>query len=140
MGYVYCVKINTLSFITTNPKKKGLANYLSITCSSSSCDFSFTTYSSHHVNKPNTPGIKPFDVNARCIVAFREIGKGYNAIEKCFGLMNCLPSMDITSFTEMNKNIESYRSVAKDSMENAAKELRDMFFLILQNGCHLREY
>ena len=33
--------------------------------------------------------------------------------------------MDITSFTEMNKNIgESYRSVAKESMENAAKELR----------------
>ena len=75
-----------LKFYIDQSKKKGLANYLSITCSSSSCDFSFTTYSSHHVNKPNTPGTKPFDVNARCIVAFREIGKGYNGIEKCRGI------------------------------------------------------
>ena len=84
-----------LNFYNDQSKKKGFANYLSITCSSSSCDFSFTTYSIHHVNKPNTPGTKPFGVIARCIVAFREIGKGYNSIEKCFGLMNCLPSMDI---------------------------------------------
>ena len=42
--------------------KKGLPNCIAITCSE--CNFSYSTYSSKEVNKPNTPGKKPFDVNA----------------------------------------------------------------------------
>ena len=73
-------------------KKRGLSNCIVITCSE--CNFSYSTYSSKNVNKPNTPGKEPFDVNARCIIAFREIGKGFNAIEFFFGLMNCVPPMN----------------------------------------------
>ena len=104
-------------------KKKGLPTCIAITCSE--CNFSYSTYSSKKVNKPNTPGKKPFDVNARCIIAFREIGKGFNAIENNFGLMNCVPPMNSKSFSEMNKSIaDSYYFVAKESMQNAAKDLR----------------
>ena len=46
-------------------------------------------------------------------------------MENFFSLINYLSSMDVASFTDMNKKIaESCWTVAKDSMENAAKELR----------------
>ena len=50
------------------PKKKGLSNCIVITCSE--CNFSYSTYSSQNINKPNKPGKQSFDVNARCIIAF----------------------------------------------------------------------
>ena len=51
-------------------------------CSGSDCNFVYTTYSSKHVNRESTPGQNPFDINARAIIGFREIGKGHSATWK----------------------------------------------------------
>ena len=104
-------------------KKKGLANHIEIRCGS--CGYWYRIYTSKEVHHPNTPGQKPFDVNARRIIAFRESGRGHSAIETFCGVMNCAPPMTDQSFNDMNKEIAtSYRNVANVSMQNAAKELR----------------
>ena len=104
-------------------KKKGLANHIEIRCGS--CGYCYSIYTSKEVHHPNTPGQKPFDVNARCIIAFRGSGRGHSAIGTFCGVMNCAPPMTDQSFNDMNKEIAaSYRNVANVSMQNAAKELR----------------
>ena len=57
-------------------QKKGLANLLQIGCSTSDCDFVYSTYNSKTINHQSTPGQNPFDVNSRAFIDFREIGKG----------------------------------------------------------------
>ena len=64
------------------------------------------------------PGQKSFDINAR---AFREIGRGYCAMEKAFSILNCSPPANMKPFNEMQKDISnSYCAVAKQSMIDVA--------------------
>ena len=72
---------NDLVFSNKVSQKKGLANFLQIDCSDSDCHFVYTIYSSKHVNRESTPGQNPFDINARAIIGYREIGKGHSAIQ-----------------------------------------------------------
>ena len=126
---------NDLLFSNKVSQKKGLANFLQIDCSDSDCNFVYTTYSSKHVNRESTPGRNPFDINARAIIGFREIGKGHSAMERLFSLMNFLPVMGKDSFHEMNKEIAgSYSKVAKGCMLEAANELPWRSRFIMQCG------
>ena len=60
-----------LEFCNNISKKKGLANCLEIKCKAAGCNFLYSTYSSKRVNKKNYhAGLKPFDINARSIIAF----------------------------------------------------------------------
>ena len=103
-------------------QKKGLGNLIQIHCNS--CEFVYNTYTSKHINRQQVPGQNPFDINARAVVAFREIGKGHSAIDTLFGLMNFIPVMHKDSFSAMNKDVAlSYSKVARSSMLEAAKEL-----------------
>ena len=103
-------------------QKKGLANFIQINCNS--CEFVYNTYTSKHINRQQVPGQNPFDINARAVVAFREIGKGHSAIDTLFGLMNFIPVMHKDSFSAMNKDVAvSYSKVARSSMLEAANEL-----------------
>ena len=45
------------------------------------CNWLSELYSSREIEQNNTPGSNPFDINIRTIMAFREIGKGYSALE-----------------------------------------------------------
>ena len=84
----------------------------------------YNLYSSKQVVREGLPGKFPFDINARAIVAFREIGKGHSTMENLFGFMNFLPVMGKDSFSEMNKDIAvSYSKVAKGCMLEAANEV-----------------
>ena len=80
-----CPKCKENSLVLSNKvsQKKGLANLLQINCSSSDCDFVYSTCSKT-INHQSTPGQNPFDVNARAIIGFREIGKGFREIGKGF--------------------------------------------------------
>ena len=135
-----CPKCKENGLVLSNKvsQKKGLANLLQIDCSSSDCDFVYSTYSSKIINHQSTPGQNPFDVNARAILGlkeigkgfreigkgFREIGKGHTAMEQLFGLMNFLPVTGKDSFQQMNDDIAaSYSKVAKQCMIEAANEL-----------------
>ena len=116
-------KSTQLKFSNNISMKKGLANYIEITCTS--CDYFYSTYSSNRIDKPKQSGPNPFDVNARSIIACRVIGKGHTAMETFFGYMNCTSPMAYCSFTAMNHEIAScYANVASESTHQAVREIR----------------
>ena len=85
--------LRELQFTNNILKKKGLANCIEIKCLSTSCNFFYTTYTSNRVSKNNKSGPDTFDVNARSVIAFREIGKGHTAMETFFWIYElCSPN------------------------------------------------
>ena len=115
-----------LQFTNDILKKKGLANCIEIKCLSTSCNSFCTTYTSNRVSKNNKSGPDPFDVNARSVIDFREIGKRHTDMETFFRYMNCIPPMAYPTYREMNKDIALYYSnVATDSMLQATQEIED---------------
>ena len=67
-----------------------------------------------------------FEANVRAIIAFREIGRGFQAIEKFSECMNmyCITE---TPFTTLNNShiYKAYNETASASMKRAADELQD---------------
>ena len=42
----------------------------------------------------------PFDINVWSVLAMREIGRGYSALEKLYGYLNLSPPMQVNAFNE----------------------------------------
>ena len=97
--------LRELQFTNNIPKKKGLANCIEIKCLSTNCHFFYTTYRSNRVSKNKQSGPDPFDLNARSVIAFREIGKRHIAMETFFEYMNCVPPVTYPTYREMNKDM-----------------------------------
>ena len=58
-------------------------------------------------------------------MTFREIGKGYSALETFFGIMNMPAPMNLKGFNEMQLNIaDAYIKVSKTSMTDAVEQIR----------------
>ena len=75
-------------------KQLGLACNLVMSCNR--CIWSSELYSSREIEQNNTPGRNPFDINVRTIMVFREIGKGYSALETFCGITNMpAPPMNV---------------------------------------------
>ena len=56
-------------------------------------------------------------------MAFREIGKGYSALETFCGIMNMPAPMNVKAFNEMQLKIaDAFIKVSKTSMTDAAEE------------------
>ena len=106
-------------------RKKGLANCLEIKCTASDCDYFFSKYTSKRVRQDRVvQGQSPFDINARVVIAFCEIGKGHRAVETLFGYMNYVPPMAYATFSDMNKELAAcYSTVADNSMLQAVREI-----------------
>ena len=104
-------------------RKKGLANCLEIKCTASGFDYFFSTYKSKRVRQDRVIRSQtPFDINARAVIAFREIEKCHTSMET-FGYMNCVPPMSYATFSEMNKELAAcYSMVADNSMLQAVHE------------------
>ena len=103
-------------------KKLGLACNLVMSCNR--CNWSSELYSSREIEQNNAPGRNPFDINIRTM-AFREIGKGYSALETFCGIMNMPAPMNVKAFNEMQLKIaDAYLKVSKTSMTDAAEEIR----------------
>ena len=77
--------------------------------------------------KSKSPGRKIWIVNTRAVIAFREIGKGYAAIDSFALCMNMPPPMTKNNFNVINKLLHMvYVEAADDCTSNAAKETRDI--------------
>ena len=88
------------------------------------CNWLSELYSSREIEQNNTPGSNPFDINIRTIMTFREIGKGYSALETFCGIMNMPAPMNVKAFNEMQLKIaDAYIKVSKTSMIDAAEEI-----------------
>ena len=72
---------------------------------------------------------KPFDVNIRSQIAFREIGRGHDAIETFCGYMNMPPPPNKAGFSNITDKLSpAYQEVVQDNMKEAAREIRNETF------------
>ena len=90
--------------------KKGFAQLLILKCVV--CPWGTSFYTSNEVQRAGKMGPKNFKVNARIIVALREIGKGLSAIETFAMRMNMTNCMARKSYDSVNKSLQkSYAEV-----------------------------
>nr|XP_047138397.1 uncharacterized protein LOC124814606 [Hydra vulgaris] len=100
----------------------GFSLFFQIYCSG--CAFKDTFFSSPVV-KNNKPGINTSETNVRSVMAFREIGRGRDAMLTFTSIMNMPPPLSKPSFDCINSKLyDAYKSVAEQSMKNAAMEVR----------------
>ena len=113
-------------------KKYGLSIGLKICCNScnwkteffSSATFCKNNFIEQEPSKSKCSGQKPFDINTRVIVAFREMGKGLSSLEKFCGIMNMKPPMNKKSYNKTLHNLlDVYQNLVDQNMKNAADEL-----------------
>ena len=67
-------------------KKKGWSNKINISCCE--CGWTKYIYTSKEVKIPGQSGQKSQGLNVRSVMAFREIGKGFESMETFSRLMN----------------------------------------------------
>ena len=92
--------------------KQGLCHYFNIERRNISCRWSKCFSTSREVERDGR-GAKPFDINIRAIVAFREIGRGHASIETFCGYMNMPPPMmEATYNNAINTMHPSYVELA----------------------------
>ena len=77
----------------------GLACNLVMSCNL--CNWLSELYSSREIEQNSLPGHNPFDINIKIIMAFREIEKGYSALEIFCGIMNMPAPMNVKAFNQM---------------------------------------
>ncbi len=75
-----------------------------------------------------TPGRQHHTVNLRMITAFREIGKGHEALNTFSACMNVPPPMSHSNYDAINDILhQGYKEVADLSMKNAATFENNVF-------------
>ena len=76
--------------------KYGLAHFFKAECHcdcTKLCEWASTMPTSHNVST-HQRGVKPYEINLRAMITFREIGRGYKSIQEFCKLMNMSPPMD----------------------------------------------
>ena len=70
-------------------EKRGLERKVSLSCQNLECDFLYSNYTDNpcKTNKKKE-GRKPYEINVRTIIGFREIGQGHKGIENALRCMN----------------------------------------------------
>ena len=70
---------------------------------------------------------RAFSINTRTVVAFLETSQGYEGLVKFGTFMNMPGSLSKPLYNDQNKRLHSaYAGSAKESVENAVQELRDI--------------
>ena len=123
-----CPDCSSLLHVNLLPEEhQGFANKLIILCEK--CAWTHEFYSSPAISSKlsGLRGKKPFSINTRIVVAFREIGQGFESLEKLGTLMNMSESLSKSSYNSINKKRNSaYTENAIESMQNAAQEVRNI--------------
>ena len=114
-----CPECNTeVNFVVDFSKKKGQAQKVLITCAAAECTWTHSTYLSQTVDVGDH---NRFDVNLRSIIAFREIGRGLNHIERFNRVMNMCPPYSHSNYDDMVKDVSTgYADALNESLDGAA--------------------
>ena len=106
--------------------KYGLAHFFKAECHcdcTKLCEWASTMPTSHNVST-HQRGVKPYEINMRAMITFREIGRGYKSIQEFCKLMNMPPPMDRKvyrkSFSRLHR---AYSKVGQNSLEDAAEQV-----------------
>ena len=102
-------------------KKRGLSLFLIVKCKH--CGFSCESFTSRKTAEKHVAGRKHFEVNLRAALAFKEVGKGYEAMSTFCAIMNMASPMSSASFDNcIDKIHDAFSAEVKKSLENASKE------------------
>ena len=107
------------------PKKRmGFSLCLSIACSG--CSWKHEIQTSQPVNNAvKSPGRQMQIVNLLSVIAFREIGRGHEALKTFSACMDMPAPITIKAFNAINRVIHQvYGKVAFESMQRAANEIK----------------
>ena len=100
---------------------------IGITIQCSNCDFESTFYSSPYINQSSKPGSNPYEINLRAVMAFREIGRGNEAMSTFTTIMNMPAPLSNHSYDLTNNKLHKvYKEISSQSMKAAVSELREM--------------
>ena len=111
---------NKINLSSDLAKKQGLAFLLEFRCERCHWNQKYYTSKQTEISKYKTP----FEINARAMVAVREIGKGLTSLKMLCGYLNMPPPMQIAAFNSLQTIVgKAYETVVTDSMNNAAHEL-----------------
>eukprot|EP00112_Aurelia_sp_Birch-Aquarium-sp1_P012847 Seg2706.2 transcript_id=Seg2706.2/GoldUCD/mRNA.D3Y31 product="hypothetical protein" protein_id=Seg2706.2/GoldUCD/D3Y31 len=103
--------------------KLGLCHKIIMRCQ---CNWEKVIYTSRQATQQGS-GRKTFDVNARAVIAFREIGAGFASMERFCGFMNMKHPMSRSTYFEKKSKIhDAYVSVCQEIMKDAAIENRQL--------------
>ena len=106
-----------------NAKKAGLAVNIEISCFM--CQWKEEFFSSEEIESSGTPGKTDFEINYRCIIGFREIGRGLDALQTFCQFANLTPPMTRKNYDNINeKLLGAYKSAAADSMLRECENIR----------------
>ena len=114
-----------LRLIHETEERKGFALKFCLKCRA--CVWFKPFYSSPEFkyDQEETRGKKPLEVNVRSLVAFREIGRGYEAMNTFTTLLNMPQPMAKTTYNDINVKLHPYYvKTAEESMKAAAEEVR----------------
>ena len=122
-----CPKCQSLIKLNNDlSRKKGFSHQLVLSCTAKKCQWQNEFFTSKKIEKNSdneTQGMKSFDINIRMCVAFREIGKGYAAMESFCNIINSPPPMQKKTYNNIVYKLHSsYIKVAQDSMKRAAAQ------------------
>lgn len=126
-GIACCPSCNSRLLILTHGDRKGFSLKLHIECEA--CAWSTSSFTSPQFKfgkEKDNRGQKSFEVNARTVIAFREIGKGHQAMKTFTTMMNMPPPFVNTTYNSwINQLHDIYIETAQESTINAANEVRD---------------
>ena len=105
-------------------ERMGFSQKFKISCSS--CLWCINTYTSPKIEKNDSPGQNRHTVNTLATIAFREIGKGHEAMKMFNSCMNMPPPMAKKAFASISDDLfGAYEDVANKSMARAADEVKE---------------
>ena len=105
-------------------RKLGLKYHFEIHCTSCNWKETFSN-SKNSVNLTQKPGFNTAAINLQSVMAFREIGCGFAAMQTFSNIMNMESPMSVTTYNNINLKLHSaYSSAALKSTTEAADETR----------------
>ena len=108
-----------ISVKNTVDKKRDWSNKINISCCE--CVWTKYIYTSKEVNIPRQSGQKYHELNVRSLMAFGEIGKGFESMKTFSRLMNMTEPINIKAYSAINDHLlEAYLVAADNSMSEAA--------------------
>ena len=117
LGCHQCGELDLL-FMEDEINRKGCASSLCLLCEN--CGWKYSFYTSKQQGKS-------FEVNRRLVYGMRTLGKGHTGAQKFCTLMNMPPPPAAKNYSKISGVITScLRSIAKESMSNAAEEVRNL--------------
>ena len=112
-----------LSLYHNEEKRMGFSTFLTVKCQQ--CEWKHEFYSSSEIEMKNSPGRNMQDVNLRAVLAFREIGRGHEAMKMFASCMNMPLPMAYKSYAAINDLLlDAYKESANESMVMAGKDVR----------------